>query len=73
MNANVGFLAINYIAGRGDVRSKAQIASYLSLLASIGSTILGLLLFRQNKTNDRRHAEAAVGFFFLIRGLRRMC
>jgi len=73
MNANVGFLAINSIAGPGNVRSAAEIASYLSMLASIGSTIIGLLLIRQNKTKDRRHAEAAVGFLFLIRDLRRMC
>jgi hypothetical protein len=73
LNANVGFLAINNIGGSGNVRSYAEIASYLSMLASIGSTIIGLLLIRQNMTKDWENIEVAVGLLFLIRDLRRMC
>ncbi|KAG7448692.1 uncharacterized protein BT62DRAFT_722057 [Guyanagaster necrorhizus] len=52
LNANVAFLAIqsvdNSSAKRG--RSPAQISSYISIIASIGSIILGLLLIRKNRS-----------------------
>ena len=53
LNANVAFLAIQSVdqisENNNPDRSPAQIASYLSIIASIGSIILGLLLIRQNR------------------------
>ncbi|KAH9478558.1 hypothetical protein JR316_0009015 [Psilocybe cubensis] len=54
LNANVAFLAIQSVDINDDPhRSAAQIASYLSVVASIGSIVLGLLLTRQNRTKTR--------------------
>lgn len=49
LNGSVGFLAIQTIDDRGSYRSGAEIASYLSIVASIGCIILGLLLLHQNR------------------------
>ncbi|EMD36408.1 hypothetical protein CERSUDRAFT_115416 [Gelatoporia subvermispora B] len=43
-------------------QSPAQIASYLSIIMSIGSILLGLLLVRQNRTKRREDVEVAVAF-----------
>jgi len=56
LNANVGFLAI----GAFNSSAPASVLSYMSTLASIGSIITGLLLFRQNQTKDKNTADAAV-------------
>ncbi|KAG1776360.1 hypothetical protein EV702DRAFT_1110101 [Suillus placidus] len=48
LNANVGFLAINSVDVGG--RSPIQVASYMSLVSSLGSMILGLLLASHNRT-----------------------
>jgi hypothetical protein len=56
LNGNVGFLAI----GTFNASGAASIASYLSTIASCGSIIIGLLLFRHNKTKNRNTADAAV-------------
>ncbi|KAJ7451562.1 hypothetical protein FB451DRAFT_701497 [Mycena latifolia] len=51
LNANVAFLSINSVDTLDNGRhSVAQIASYLSVIASIGAIILGQLLVRQNRT-----------------------
>lgn len=58
LNANVGFLAISSVDLNG--RSPIQVASYMSLVASMGSMILGLLLVSHNRTmgqGTRLHAE----------------
>ncbi|SJK98588.1 uncharacterized protein ARMOST_01856 [Armillaria ostoyae] len=51
LNANVAFLAIQSVddSSAKEGRSPAQISSYISVIASIGSIILGLLLIRQNR------------------------
>ncbi|KAJ7155007.1 hypothetical protein C8R46DRAFT_1116799 [Mycena filopes] len=57
LTANVGFLAIQSVDQGGYLvlnRSPAQLASYLSVLYSIGSIMLGLLLVTQYR---RRNAE----------------
>ncbi|KAG1763473.1 hypothetical protein EDD22DRAFT_846404 [Suillus occidentalis] len=57
LNANVGFLAIGSVDLNG--RSPIQVASYMSLVASMGSMILGLLLVSHNRTmgqGTRLHA-----------------
>lgn len=48
LNANVGFLAISSVDTGG--RSPVQVASYMSLVSSLGSMILGLLLVSHNRT-----------------------
>ncbi|KAF8814754.1 hypothetical protein BYT27DRAFT_7205709 [Phlegmacium glaucopus] len=59
LNANVAFLGKQ----SGDAnRSPAQISSYCSITASIGSIILGLLLVRQNQTKNRDTADDAQRF-----------
>jgi len=61
LNANVAFLAIQSVDGSPDsYRSPAQISSYLSVIANVGSIILGLLLMRQNRTKSRETADEAV-------------
>ncbi|KAF9467789.1 hypothetical protein BDZ94DRAFT_1247715 [Collybia nuda] len=54
LNANVAFLAIQSVDINQDThRSPAQIFSYISIITSIGSIILGLLLVRQNRTKSK--------------------
>ena len=69
LNANVAFLAIQSVdvnnVNGGPYRSPAQISSYLSVIANIGSIILGLLLMRQNRTKSRETADEAVSFLCL--------
>ncbi|KAJ2925385.1 hypothetical protein H1R20_g11714, partial [Candolleomyces eurysporus] len=51
LNANVAYLAIQSIDTQlPGHRSPVQIGCYLSIVASIGSIILGLLLLRQNRS-----------------------
>ncbi|KAJ2926597.1 hypothetical protein H1R20_g10501, partial [Candolleomyces eurysporus] len=51
LNANVAYLAIQSVdTDQPGYRSPVQLGCYLSIVASIGSIILGLLLLRQNRT-----------------------
>ena len=60
LNANVALLAIpTVVDGDGNVTS-AQIASYLSVVASIGCILVGLLLIRQHRVKSKDTAEEAV-------------
>ncbi|KAJ7134852.1 hypothetical protein C8R44DRAFT_436622 [Mycena epipterygia] len=58
LNANVAFLSITSVDTLTDNgrHSVVQIASYLSIVASIGSIVLGLLLVRQNRTKFHESA-----------------
>jgi len=73
LTANVGFLAIpgvilsnlsgSSIASAKEVHifpSATQIASSLSVEASIGSIVIGLLLVRHNRTKQREDPAGAV-------------
>jgi len=74
LNANVAFMSIpsivnnnNNTNGPSHTRSPqvvqttpAQLASCLSVMASIGSIILGLLLIRENRSKGREEAAEAV-------------
>ncbi|KAJ7185537.1 hypothetical protein C8R46DRAFT_1060915 [Mycena filopes] len=67
LNANVAFLSIQSVDQGGvptNNRSPAQISSYLSILTSIGSIIIGLLLAKQNRNRDRETAPDAAMFIF---------
>ncbi len=56
-----GYLAIQSVdIDMGAARSPGQIASYVSVVANIGSIILGLLLMRQNRTKRSETAEEVV-------------
>ncbi|KAG7448691.1 uncharacterized protein BT62DRAFT_929785 [Guyanagaster necrorhizus] len=61
LNANVAFLAIQSVDDSSDNpgRSPAQLSSYLSTIASIGSIILGLLLIRKHRSKARDSSEEA--------------
>ena len=51
LTSNVGYLAIQSVdIDMNAARSAGQIASYLSVVANIGSIVLGLLLTLQNST-----------------------
>ena len=73
LSVNVGFLAIpgvvlsnlsgTNITSASEVvilTSPSQIASSLSVLASIGSTMIGLLLVRHNRTKHEEDPVSAV-------------
>ena len=61
LTSNVGYLAIQSVdIDMGADRSPGQIASYLSVVANIGSIILGLLLMRQNRTKRSETADEVV-------------
>ena len=60
LNANVAFLAIPSVDPGDHVRTPAQLASYLSIIASIGSTVTGLLLLRQHRTKPQDAAGEVV-------------
>jgi len=63
LNANVAFLSIQSVdTNNGPYRSPAQISSYCSIAASIGSIILGLILVRQSRTKHRGTASEVQEF-----------
>ncbi|KAF8190343.1 hypothetical protein K438DRAFT_922970 [Mycena galopus ATCC 62051] len=65
LNANVAFLSIQSVDQGGNLvaaRSPAQISSYLSMLMSIGSIIIGLLLVKHHRNRDRNTASEAAEF-----------
>jgi len=57
LNANVAFLAIPSVDTGNHTRTAAQLASYLSVLTSVGSIVIGLLLLRQHRTKPHDAAE----------------
>ena len=60
LNANVAFLAIHSVDNTTDRRSAAQIASYISVVASLGSVMMALTLLRQYRTKNIRDANQVV-------------
>ncbi|KAF8190319.1 hypothetical protein K438DRAFT_1831838 [Mycena galopus ATCC 62051] len=65
LNANVAFLSIQSVDQGGNIvsaRSAAQISSYLSMLTSIGSVIIGLLLVKHHRNRARNTAAEAANF-----------
>ncbi|KAG2069099.1 hypothetical protein BDR04DRAFT_1102030 [Suillus decipiens] len=59
LNANVGFLAINTVDRGG--RDAIQLASYMSLVTSLGSIVLGLFFVSHDRTSGKNTAgEAAI-------------
>ncbi|KIY47429.1 hypothetical protein FISHEDRAFT_74728 [Fistulina hepatica ATCC 64428] len=63
LNANVAFLAIQSVDnGDNGHRSWIQIASYISVVTSVGSIIIGLMLMRMNRMKSRDTATMASNF-----------
>ncbi|KAH7909163.1 hypothetical protein BJ138DRAFT_1102917 [Hygrophoropsis aurantiaca] len=58
LGANVGFLSIQSVDD-GDGRSLTQVASYLSLVASMGSVLVGFIV-RHNRTSQSDTAHEAI-------------
>ena len=64
LNANLAFLAIQSVdVNTNPYRSPAQISSYLSVAANIGSIVLGLLLMRHSRSESQ--ADEIVSYFRL--------
>ncbi|KIK68525.1 hypothetical protein GYMLUDRAFT_35963 [Collybiopsis luxurians FD-317 M1] len=64
LNANVAFLAIQSIDNSSNKpgRSPAQIASFLSIIASFGSIIVGLVLTRKHRAKAKETAQEVAVF-----------
>ncbi|KAI0676470.1 hypothetical protein C8Q78DRAFT_1065287 [Trametes maxima] len=59
LNANVAFLAIPSVDDGTTELTAAQISSYLSIVTSVGSILLGLLLVRQHRVKSKDTADEA--------------
>ncbi|KAI5120087.1 hypothetical protein M0805_001243 [Coniferiporia weirii] len=64
LNANVAFLAIAVVLSNnnGLLFSPAAVASQVSMIASLGSIIIGLLLVRQLRISARESANDAIAY-----------
>ena len=62
LNANVAFLAIPSVDSGDGAITPAQISSFLSIVTSVGSILLGLLLVRQHRVKSKDTAEEAHRF-----------
>jgi len=64
LSVNVGFLAIPGIVPNGGtapfIAISNQIPNYLSLMASVGSIVIGLLLVRHHRTRIEEDPNGAV-------------
>jgi hypothetical protein len=67
LNANVGFLAINSVDQSG--RSFTQMASYMSLVTSLGSIVLGLAFVSRDRTAAHHTATEIVSDSCCIRAM----
>jgi len=69
LNANVAFLAIPSVdpgSGPGNhTRSPVQVASYISIVTSVGSVVIGLLLLRQHRTKPQDSADEVVSHYLI--------
>ncbi|KIJ58029.1 hypothetical protein HYDPIDRAFT_51732, partial [Hydnomerulius pinastri MD-312] len=66
LNANVGFLAIQSVDDGGGIAFR-QIASYMSLVASFASIVLGLSFVRQTRIKTHNTVFYAARFFDWLR------
>lgn len=61
LNANVAFLDIGNVTPEDALQSTVgQVASFISIITSTGSVIIGLLLLRQHRVNSQEDARDAV-------------
>ena len=66
LSANVGFLVVNSV-NNGNGVSLRQITSYLSLMASFASIMLGLVFARHNRTESQDSGFTAVRTYISFR------
>lgn len=64
LNANVAFLEIPYV-GETPIAGASQLISYLSIVASVGTIVIGLMLIRQNRKSAQREVPEEVVCFIL--------
>lgn len=64
LNANVAFLGVPYV-GQSAQADAAQLSSYLSIVASVGTIVVGLLLIRQNRKSRQALAPDEVVYHAL--------
>ncbi|KAI0918570.1 hypothetical protein AcV5_002523 [Taiwanofungus camphoratus] len=62
LNANVAFLTVPDVDPGKGPRTSAQIASFVSIIASIGSIIIGLLLVRHYRVKPKDTADDATNY-----------
>ena len=60
LNANVAFLAIPSVDSGNHTRTPAQLASYFSVITSVGSVAAGLLLLRYHRNRPLGAIEEIV-------------
>lgn len=60
LNANISFMTINDVDSGDGPRTPAQIASFVSTIASIAATVIGMLLVRQYRVKPKETATDAV-------------
>ena len=72
LSVNVGFLAIPGVVPTNNSNhpTASQIVSYLSLIASVGSIVVGLLLVRHHRTKQEEDSAGAVSQIILTHMLR---
>ncbi|KZT69939.1 hypothetical protein DAEQUDRAFT_725919 [Daedalea quercina L-15889] len=62
LNANISFMTINDVDSGSGPRTPAQIASFVSTIASIAATVIGMLLVRQYRVKPKETATDAVTY-----------
>ncbi|KAH9922513.1 uncharacterized protein B0H18DRAFT_1017951 [Fomitopsis serialis] len=62
LNANISFMTINDVDSGDGTRTPAQIASFVSTIASIAATVIGMLLVRQYRVKPKETATDAVTY-----------
>ncbi|KZT04473.1 uncharacterized protein LAESUDRAFT_296031 [Laetiporus sulphureus 93-53] len=62
LNANISFMTITDVDDGTNPRTWAQVVSFVSTIASIGSTIVGLLLLRQYRLKPKDTSQDAVNY-----------
>ncbi|KAF8842888.1 hypothetical protein BDN67DRAFT_271836 [Paxillus ammoniavirescens] len=66
LNANVGFLQATQSANNGQRTTLGQLASYMSLVASMASIVLGLVFVGHHRTESRNTAPEAAKFLYRL-------
>lgn len=62
LNANVAFLTIPDVDPGAGEQTIAKVFSFISIITSVGSIILGLLLVRHHRVKPRETAQDVVGY-----------
>ncbi|KAH9836358.1 uncharacterized protein C8Q71DRAFT_79644 [Rhodofomes roseus] len=62
LNANISFLTINDVDTGPGPRSSAQLASYVSTIASIAAIVIGMLVIRQHRVKPKETATDVVTY-----------